>query len=305
MLGHSLRFSHAYLARRKGAQMQTFAALREEFSSIYDRARRHDYAAYTTEWWEGEAEKLEAAFLPEPPSEFLRHPALQWNMVSDSPQVLAAELPELERAYDAEHLLSVLEEDLVGGPVLGVAKYHTTPNSVHHAYHIHRFVDTTGCVLGDVDSVVEWGGGYGSLAKIFLRWAQRPMTYTIIDIPLMSAVQWLYLSCVLGPDRVKFVDSADTRIEEGHVNILPVGLAEERAPDAELMVSTWALGESSRRAYELVLERNWFGARRLFLGYADSDELFPDGGTVGEMAKARGATLHQIAFLPWCHYAFL
>ncbi|MBT3266636.1 hypothetical protein HN371_05740 [Candidatus Poribacteria bacterium] len=305
MLGHSLRFSNAYVARKKRHQIPAFAALREEFSSIYDRGRRHDYAAYTTEWWEGEAEKLEAAFLPVPPTDFLQNPSLRWAMVSDNAHTFAAELPELERAYDTEHLLAVLEEDIVGAPILGLAKYHTTLNSVHHAYHTHRFIDATGCDPRDVDSVVEWGGGYGSLAKIFLRWAQRPVTYTIIDIPLMSAVQWLYLSCVLGPEQVTFVDSLDTPIEEGKVNILPVGLAEERAPDAELMISTWALGESSKRAYELVLERNWFGADRLFLGYADSDELFPDGGVVGEMAKARGATLHQIEFLPWCHYAFL
>lgn len=110
---------------------------------------------------------------------------------------------------------------------------------------------------------------------------------------------------MLGFDRVVLVDSPDVPIEEGKVNILPVGLAEGRTPEADLFISTWALSESSPAAQELVVGRDWFGARSLFLGYQDSNTEFAVASDVGELARAKGATTHQIEFLPHCHYAFL
>ncbi|MBT7097960.1 hypothetical protein HN937_11335 [Candidatus Poribacteria bacterium] len=305
MLGHSPRFSAAYISRRKNGQVDIFTMLRGRFADVLDCASAHGGATYTTEWWDDESAKMRAAFLPEPPDDFLRNERLIWAMVANSPMFLECELPDLERAYGPDRLLSLLEEDLVGRQILNVAKYHTSINSVHHAYHIHRFVEATGCDLGGVGSVVEWGGGYGNLAKILLRWAETPVTYVIIDIPLMSAVQWLYLSCVLGPDRVTLVDDLDTPIEAGKVNILPVGLAEARPPEADLLVSTWALSECSSEAQQFVVGHDWFGASKLLLGYHDSNEKFAAASGVGDIARARGATVYPIEFLPGGYYAFL
>lgn len=305
MLGHSLRFSEAYIARQKSSQKIVFEELKVHFAEAYARSRAHDASPYMTPWWHGEVAKMEATFLPEPSPLFLQDPTIRWEMVAQAQGMLAAELPVLEAAYETEELLRVLEEDVVGGQILNVARYHTCINSVHHAYHIHRFVDATGHRLSDFGTVVEWGGGYGNLAKLFLRWADSTPTYVIIDVPIMSALQWLYLSCVLGFDRVVLVDSPDVPIEEGKVNILPVGLAEGRTPEADLFISTWALSESSPAAQELVVGRDWFGARSLFLGYQDSNTEFAVASDVGELARAKGATTHQIEFLPHCHYAFL
>jgi hypothetical protein len=305
MLGHSLRFSNAYISRRKVGQEDAFYALRGLFSEVFERASAHGSATYTTEWWDDESARMEAAFLPEPPVDFLRNEALRWEMVATGPGLPGYELPSLERAYGPDRLLALLEEDLVGRQILNVAKYHTCINSVHHAYHIHRFVEATGCDLGGVGAVVEWGGGFGNLAKMLLRWAETPLTYVLIDIPLMSAVQWLYLSCVLGPDRVTLLDDKDTPIEAGKVNILPVGLAEARPPEAELLISTWALSESSPDAQQFVVEHDWFGARRLLLGYQDSNEKFAAASNVGDIAQAHGATIYPIEFMPGGYYAFL
>jgi len=248
---------------------------------------------------------MAAALLPEPPPNFLQEPTLRWEMVARSESLIEEELPALEAAHEPDELLRILEEDLVGDQVLNLAKYHTCINSVHHAYHIHRFAEATGRRPADFSTVLEWGGGYGNLAKIFLRWTQAPVTYIIVDIPFMGAVQWLYLSCVLGFDRVALVESEDAPIEEGKVNIMPVGLAESRGPEVELLVSTWALSESSPAAQRLVTDRDWFGAGSLLLGYQDTNDLFEAASEVGALAEAKGATIYPIDFLPKCYYAFL
>jgi hypothetical protein len=305
ILGHSVRFSRAYLARRKHVQQARFGVAQGQFLATYEALKETGGSAYTTPWWDAEAAKMASALLPVAPANFLQDPTIRWEMIARGEGMLAAELPALEEAYGPDELLRVLEEDVVGGQELNVAKYHTCINSIHHAYHIHRFVESTGRKPSDFSTVLEWGGGYGNLAKIFLRWAQAPVTYIIVDIPFMAAIQWLYLSCVLGFDRVALVHSEDAPIEEGKVNILPVGLAESRAPEVELFVSTWALSESSAAAQQLVTGRKWFGASNLLLGYQDTNDLFAVASEVGALAEAEGATIHPIDFIPGCHYAFL
>ena len=101
------------------------------------------------------------------------------------------------------------------------------------------------------------------------------------------------------------MDSADAPIEEGKVNIMPVGLAESRAPEVELLVSTWALSESTAAAQELVTGLDWFGADNLLLGYQETNELFAAASEVGSLAQEKGAAIHSIGFIPNFYYAFL
>lgn len=74
-------------------------------------------------------------------------------------------------------------------------------------------------------TIVEWGGGYGSLARLIRRLSPGDATYALVDAPILCAIAWRYLSDVLGEDAVAGVDEGGLR--PGRVNLVP---AERASP---------------------------------------------------------------------------
>jgi putative sugar O-methyltransferase len=201
-------------------------------------------------------------------------------------------------------LRSLLREDAAGRPMLVSAKYKTSHNTVHHLYHLAKYEAEVGEALRAARTVIEWGGGYGNQAKVFLRLAAQPVTYVIVDLPLLSCLQHVYLSTVLGSDRVNLLDSPDGNVQPRKVNLLPVTLLERHSLYGDLFISTWALSESSGEAQDFVVSHAWFACPRLLLAYQDAVDDYPFAERVGEIANAEGARTMPISFLPGNHYAF-
>ncbi len=137
-------------------------------------------------------------------------------------------------------------EDYVGNPLLLNVTYLTSHNSIHHLYHIIRFLRKTKLKLKGIKTIIEWGGGYGNLAKIFGRLAEENKTYIIIDLPLMCCIQWIYLTTILGENKVNLIQNSDEKIAVGKINLLPVCFIDKYELKGDLFVSTWALTESSK-----------------------------------------------------------
>ena len=94
----------------------------------------------------------------------------------------------------------------------------------------------------------------------------------LVDTPLFGAVQWLYLSTLLG-DEVVVVDDPAVEVRAGQVNVVPVGLVPHLDLRVDLFVSTWALNESSQAAQRYVLGRDLFGAEHVLMAMHDTDPL--------------------------------
>ncbi len=159
--------------------------------------------------------------------------------------------------------------------------------------------------MGGINTVVEWGAGYGNFTKLLTRLIGRTGTYILIDSPLISTIQWLYLSTVFGEEKLNFVKKPHSNIEAGKINIVPVGFLDDMDINTDLFVSTWALSESSEYSQRYVASKNWFHAKHLLLAYAESTEQFPLSDLVGEIAKKQGATIEKIDCIKESYYAFL
>ncbi len=222
--------------------------------------------------WAARNAELERFLTPRPPADFLRHPVILHQMfVGD--RYLPAELPYVLGRLPAVGLAA---EDPVGDPPTHRMADHgvvTSSNTVHHLHHLLRYEDETGRRLGDLTTVVEWGGGYGNLAKLLIRLHGGALTYVLIDNPVFAALQWLYLASVLGDDRVRLHRSPGTALASGLVNVVPLGLVDDLEIETDLFVSTWALNESSPQAQCYVRDRQWFGAERLLVAMHDTDPL--------------------------------
>ena len=144
------------------------------------------------------------------------------------------------------------------------------------------------------------------MVKIFRRLTRRTVTYLIIDTPIFSCLQWLYLSVVLGEETVRVLQDVEDNVQAGKINLLPVSLIGRRDIDvgADLFISTWGLSESSVYAQDYVIANNWFGAKHILLAYQDSCKELPQADRVGKLAENTGAVVEDIEFLPGHHYAF-
>jgi hypothetical protein len=226
-------------------------------------------ARFVRDDWTQRNTTLAADLLPRPASDFLRHPAIRYQMFVDDKYV------QHEAPYVLRHLSvpAMASEDAVGHPprtLLPGTDIVTSANTVHHLHHLLRFEDFTGRRLRDIDTVVEWGGGYGNLAKLLLRLHGGSPTYVLIDTPVFASIQWLYLASVLGPDCV-VLHGGGSGLRRGAVNVVPTGLAAQLAVQADLFISTWALNECTTAAQDHVLEREWFGADALLLAMHEGD----------------------------------
>jgi hypothetical protein len=243
---------------------------------VLDRLEAHVDPRFVRDDWAERNRELAGHLLPVPPADLLRHPHIAYQMFVDAKYV-PAELPYVESRLPDRALLT---EDPVGEPPTTVLDdgVVTSSNTVHHLHHLLRYEQATGRRLADLPTVVEWGAGYGSLARLLLRLvaatdpAASP-TYVALDTPVYSAVQWLYLSSVLGEDRVVLHDQPGLPVEAGRVNVVPIGLVAELQVTADLFVSTWALNESTPEAQDHVVGRDWFGAEALLLAMHEGDPL--------------------------------
>lgn len=78
------------------------------------------------------------------------------------------------------------DDDLTGYPGLSM-------NLIHQAYHIQQWEQTTGKHINQLDTIVEFGGGYGAMALLCHRLGFSGK-YVIYDLPEFSLLQEYYLS---------------------------------------------------------------------------------------------------------------
>jgi hypothetical protein len=175
------------------------------------------------------------------PRRFLTWPCVVNMMVVGNTALAREEFSALRDDSDWQRRWKpAIREDPVGLPVPFPRYPGTSATLIHHTYHVQRFERATGLRVPDLAWVIEFGGGYGSLARLFHRLGFRGR-YHLHDLPEWSALQRFFLSSALGAEG-SFTFSAD--------------LAEARKitdlPGHGLFVATWSLSETP-----LTLRNEW------------------------------------------------
>ncbi len=298
----SLLKAECNLFSMKRNQKERFSSLQDQFAKYYDKIQRYDISAFVSPLWEKYISELEKVFLPKIPFNFLRNRIMRKTMFVDAGGLwLREEVSFLESVLSNEKLKELLEEDYAGVPYLHDHKYLTSHNSIHHLYHLMYFQHKIKKDIETVDAVVEWGGGYGNMAKIIKR-IKNDITYTIIDTPLFSCVQWIYLSSVFGENDIELIFDTTIKRQKGKINILPLSFLDINEISCDLFIATWSLSESSKFSQDYVDSLNYFNADHLIIAFQESSQSYPDASRVGEVMKRRGAEIEPIGFLPGNYY---
>jgi len=107
---------------------------------------------------------------------------------------------------------SIAAPDVGKPPVAIIGRYAISPDSVSHAYIMHR-VKQLG--FNEHSHILEIGGGFGNVARY--AYLQGFRSYTMIDLPYVAAIQAAFLFATIGADKVSLLGE----VMEAPIKIFP------------------------------------------------------------------------------------
>ena len=226
-------------------EQQLIGRLKQEFAELRRNEEKHCTSESRT--WNGFLQRL--AYLIDT-EDLLRF--LQWDViiksmfVSDAPW-LKRELDFLKNRPDWEsRWRKALIENHVGLPTPYPDWPQTSGNLIHHAYHVAQYEHFTGRNIAELQFVFEFGGGYGSMCRLFHSLGFRGR-YVIFDLPPVTLLQRYFLDTVGVP---AFDVSSAATISNGaacvsNLDDLHAVIAAAASDDASenLFLANWSFSE--------------------------------------------------------------
>ena len=248
-ISHALeRIVGAALFHRSVPRPDVVAVLRREAKALSEQTPS------TEEFWTVRRKQLQTLLLEADPWNFLRWSPIATTMVKRGKANIAHELRYLRRRRDwTSRWRPALREHTVGFPRPFYRYPRSSGDLIHHAYHACRFEEATGTSLTDLDFIVEFGGGYGSMCRVLHQLGFRG-AYLIFDLPEMGVIQRFFLSHVgltaAGPGRAVL-------LERGVVTTSDVDhfkrLMRSRPAGRAGFIATWSLSEAPVALREAIL----------------------------------------------------
>ena len=152
-----------------------------------------------TDFWKRQLESLKSCLNTLGPRTFLRCQVIQYLMFAGSRILAHQELNWIIQHTTLNWRIQMLRESQVGTPAFTLYSDDnilSSTNLVHHAYSYARFEDTVPNVkISSLDLIVEFGGGYGSFARVVMNGGFKGR-YVIYDLHPFNIIQKYYLSAL-------------------------------------------------------------------------------------------------------------
>lgn len=258
--------------------------------------------------WDNNVQKIKQMYTKKSlQKDFLHNSVISQAIFMNSQgDLMAHQLEFCKKYFQEADLKNILTESPIGSPQKALLwEYDTSHNSIHHLYHVARYNRTTKKVISVNKRIIEWGGGYGNFCKIVAALPKSELcTYTIVDLPEISSLQWVYLSSIFGKEKVNIV-SKENKIKENVINLVSINNLEHLDDKYDLFVSTWALSESPVSMHEFVNNKNWFDASSMLMAIHQCGEHIPfmkESTNVGLLSKKFGAKIEDVKVIPGKNY---
>ena len=163
--------------------------------------------------------------------DFINWDVIQSSMFYEPPSV------EYNKVMNSGLSFAIKKSD-IGNPKPYFLDKGTSGNDVHQAYNLSMILDR--CYLSDISQVIEIGGGYGTMCKLFKE-LEFDGKYFIFDIPEFTHLQYYYLK-----------SSKENYICTTHFTSTPNSLELEIKPGT-LLIGTWSISEMPIELRRLIL----------------------------------------------------
>jgi hypothetical protein len=124
---------------------------------------------------------------------FLRNPFIQKMFFIHNRLFIRNELNEIRK--DKKFFIqwrNLLKEDAVGDPIRYFLYPESSGNKIRQVYHLKKFCDFSNINIKTIKKVIEIGGGYGCMARIFSKINDK-IRYTIFDTFEVNLLQYYFL----------------------------------------------------------------------------------------------------------------
>jgi hypothetical protein len=186
------------------------------------------------------------------------------NMTYNNPELVMGTVPEpliaLVNKLDMRDTVKKLlvPNDSGGATRTTFMGVETSSDIVFKVFQWLQFVDAVKLPKNKMQVITEFGGGYGTMAMVLLRYAPH-VIYTIIDTPLMLAIAYEHLSAVFPENKLRVITKGMPFIQG--VNFVPIGLMNVIENRADVFISLAALCEAPDLVVNMVANTRWFGAK--------------------------------------------
>ncbi len=230
---------------------------------------------FCTDYWIKQVEELELQLGNPPRNDFLSNKIIRHTMYADDPNPdwPSYQLDAVIKYFGYDETRELCNEPDFGRPVRKVYKSNygeviSSHNNIQHLYHIVRWLESIH-ISGDdhINGVVEWGGGFGNMARLFKN-IFNINNYSIIDLPYMNVIQNAYFDSI----------GIEVFTTSNPNDVLDL-------PSDSLFLSTWALSECNEGAIQYVVDRDFFKAHHLLLAAQQPDERFKNAGDLKSAAS--------------------
>ena len=204
--------------------------------------------------WIHNAKRLKNMVLTRNVRKFLRWDVVRRTMFVTNSGYLKKEFNFLQKNKKwASVWRKVIEETSFGYPSRYIEYPRSSGNLIHHAYHLAKFEEKTGIDISKLKYVFEFGGGYGSMCRVFQN-SGFTGKYIIFDLPEFVALQRFYLRSI-----GITVETIDTYRSTENAALCIFSLGELRSVISDLkknlsiFIATWSVSEASVEIRDAIL----------------------------------------------------
>jgi hypothetical protein len=255
-------------------QILTFLIERRNYPIYFDQFKKntetlklhfHSSGLYAWDEW---SEKIRTSFNRAIPIYFLHQKNICYTMVYGNYNIdnlQKNKVEQIKNTFGNANVKKMLRESILGIPIIVNLKYLTSNNTIHQAYHLSSYSLLTGFNIINSNKIVEWGGGYGCMARL-IRKVNQFCTYIIIDLPELCILQYIYLISIFGESEVNILNGKSDIIEN-KINIIPSDYFIQLKPNFKTtaFISNWAITESSKEYQDFVLDSDFFSAEKILI----------------------------------------
>jgi hypothetical protein len=143
----------------------------------------------------------------------------------------------------------LLLEDNIGNPIRYFLYPKSSGNRIREVFHLLNFQDFIKIPLNKIKTILEFGGGYGNMARLFFK-INKNINYIIFDTFHVSLLQYYYLRMLKIPVSVNEIKNKTISL---NYNISKFNCLYKK--EKKLFIANWSLSETPLKLRKIIFNK--------------------------------------------------